>query len=225
MPGQPHGHPHGQPPGQPPGQWQPGGYGQYPPPPPTPPAPPARKKRAGLIVLLVLLLIGGGLAGFFLLRKDDTPAASEDKSAPGPAGESAPASPDPGICIEFTSETLTNAEIAEVSCDAPEAAYKVAKRLDNADDSCPSDDYDAYQETGIGNGYKLCLMLNGTEGACLDNVDSTSLPTERADCATARFKVIKAVDGEAAESACPTGETIVPVTYPEPPTTVCVEAI
>jgi hypothetical protein len=178
-------------------------------------------------VLLVLLLIGGGVAGFFLLRKDDPPAASRDQPAPGSAGESAPASPspDPGICVEFTSPTLSDAEIAEVSCDAPEAAYKVGKRLDKAGDSCPSDDYDTYTESGIGNGYTLCLMLNGQEGACLDNVDSTSLPTKRADCATARFKVIKAVDGEAAESACPTGETIVPVTYPEPPTTVCVEAL
>jgi hypothetical protein len=181
-------------------------------------------------VVVALLLVGGGVVGFYVLRNDDTPAASKDQSSesePVSAGESAPASssPDPGICVEFTSPTLTDAEVSELPCDSPEAAYKVAKRLDKADDSCPNDNYDTYSETGAGNDYALCLMLNGQEGACLDNVDSTSLPTKRADCATARFKVIKAVDGQADESACPTGETVVPVTYPEPPTTVCVEAI
>jgi hypothetical protein len=213
-----------------PGQWQPAGYGQYAPPPP----PQQRKKKTGLVLVIVviaLLLIGGGVAGIYLLRKDDPPAAAKtnqpSETVPVSTGDSAPASPspDPGVCVKFTSPTLSNAEIAELGCDAPEAAYKVAKRLDKATDSCPSDDYDIYTETGIGDGFALCLMINGTEGACLDDMDSVSLPTKRADCATAAFKVIKAVDGEVNESACPSEETVVTVTYPEPPTTVCVEAI
>jgi len=215
-----------------PGQWQPGGYGQYAPPPPPPSPPP--KKKTGLVVVIVviaLLLIGGGAVSIFLLRKDDTTAAPKtnqpSETVPASTGESVPASPspDPGVCIKFISPTLTNAEIAELGCDAPEAAYKVAKRLDKATDSCPSNDYDIYTETGVGDGFALCLMINGQEGACLDDVDSVSLPTKRADCATAAFKVIKSVDGEVNESACPTKETVVPLTYPEPPTTVCVEAI
>jgi hypothetical protein len=212
-----------------PGQWQPAGYGQYAPPPPPPP-----KKKTGLvpvIVVIALLLIGGGAVGIYLLSKDDAPAASKtnqpSETVPASTEESVPASPspDPGVCLKFTSPTLTDPEIAELGCDAPEAAYKVAKRLDKATDSCPSDDYDMYTETGIGDGFALCLMINGKEGACLDDLDSTTLPTKRADCGTAAFKVIKAVDGEVNESACPTGETIVSLTYPEPPTTVCVEAI
>jgi hypothetical protein len=205
----------------PPGQWQPGGYGQYAPPPPAPPP----KKKTGLVLVIVviaLLLIGGGVAGIYLLRKDDTSAASKTTQS----SESVPASPapDPGVCIKFTSPTLTNPEVAELGCDDPEAAYKVAKRLDKASGSCPSDDYDSYRETGVGEGYKLCLMINGQEGACFDDLDSTSLPTKRADCATAGFKVIKAVDGEADESACPTDDTVASLTYPEPPNTVCVKA-
>ncbi len=184
-----------------------------------------------MIVVIALLLIGGGATSIYLLRKDDTPAAANtnqpSETEPASTGQSAPASPapDPGVCVKFISQTLSNAEIAELGCDAPEAAYKVAKRLDKATDSCPSDDYDIYTETGIGDGFALCLMINGKEGACLEDLDSVSLPTKRVDCATAAFKVIKAVDGEVNESACSTEETVVALTYPEPPTTVCVEAI
>ena len=211
-----------------PGQWQPAGYGQYAPPPPPP------KKKTGLVLVILviaLLLIGGGAVSIYLLSKDDAPAASKanqpSETGPASTGRSVPGSPspDPGVCIKFISPTLTDAEIAELGCDAPEAAYKVAKRLEKATDSCPSDDYDIYTETGVGEGFALCLMINGQVGACLVNVDSISVPTKRADCETAAFKVIKAVDGEVNESACPTEETVVPLTYPEPPTTVCVEAI
>ncbi len=184
--------------------------------------------------MITLLVLAGAGIGIYLLTKDrgSAPAAADESTtstAPETAettGSTEPAAaPEPGVCVEDRSRSANDAEIRSVPCDAPEAVYKVATTLPEVDADCPGSDYTLYYEEGAG-GFTMCLMLNAKEGDCFINLDDINANVTRGDCAQGEFKVIKVVEGEASESACPVEDTVVPQVYPEPPpSTVCLEAL
>jgi hypothetical protein len=223
--------PYGQQPGTPPGGQQfgqqgpgtpPGGQpippGQQPPPPPYgqqpvqpgeyPPAPPGTpvkkasgKKRLIIAGIVVLVLVVGGIAVAFFTRNSANNAEAGD-------------------CIKVNSASTTSADVEKIDCNDKIAVFKVAKRLGNDSDSCPTPDYEKYTQTGgSGSDFALCLMLNAKEGECFANYDTPD-KRARADCgAGAEVKVVKVVTGQADEGAC--DQTSVALVYPEPATTFC----
>jgi len=213
--------PYGQPPPPPYGQQpygqQPPPYGQsgpqdyppgqqdYPTPPPPPPAPgqPVKKsnRKTLLIVGIVVVLLVGG---FFVFK-------ALDKKSPEKAAA--------GDCIKVNSATDKSADVEKIDCNDRIAVFKVAKKLGNDTDQCPSPDYEKYTQSGGGGGdFALCLMLNGKEGDCFADYDD---PAKRArvDCAKAQVKVVKVISGKADEASC--DQQSVPLVYPEPATTFC----
>jgi hypothetical protein len=209
------------PPEQWPGQWQPGGYGPYQPPPPPPAPPPRRTGRLVAILVVALLVLAGAGVGVYLLVKDDKPASPSSSGGGGSGG----GGPQVDDCVKDKSRSANDAELQPIDCASPEAIYRVAKRLDSATAKCPDGDYDVYTETGIGDGLAWCLMLNAKQGDCFVHMTEVNTPTARADCGSAEFKTTKVLNGEAKESACPSEDTVVALVYPEPPTTICLEAI
>lgn len=188
----------GQPPPPPYGQ-QPVQHGDYP---PAPPGTPVKKsgKRKWVIALVVLaVLVAGGFAVRYFTRNSASQAEAGD-------------------CIKVNSASATNADVEKIDCNDKIAVFKVAKRLGNDTDSCPTPDYEKYTQTGSGSDFALCLMLNAKEGECFANYDSPD-KRSRADCASAEVKVVKVVNGKADETACDK-ETIA-IVYPEPATTYC----
>jgi len=204
--------------------WQPQPWQQ----PPVPPPPRRNTGRAVAIVVIALLVLAGAGIGTYVLTKDRGPApaaAAESTTSTAPEETEPSAAPEPGVCVEDRSRSADDAEIRSVPCDAPEAVYKVAKTLPEADADCPGSDYTLYYEEGAG-GFTMCLMLNAVEGDCFVNLEDIDANVTRVDCAQGEFKVIKVVEGEAAESACPVDDAVVPQVYPEPPpSTVCLEAL
>jgi hypothetical protein len=185
-----------------------------------------RRRNTGLIVTIVvigLLVLGGGAVAVFLLTKDKSAAtATSSTSVTGATSGRTKA----GVCVKVSSLADENVDVTHLDCGSPEAAYKVAVTLDNSDAECPGEDYDRVIETGVGDGSALCLMLNAKEGDCFQNLISFSKGAERVDCgsSSAEFKVVKVVDGQANASVCPTGDTVLPTVYPEPPNTICLDA-
>ncbi|MFL6143169.1 MAG: hypothetical protein ACJ72N_15045 [Labedaea sp.] len=217
--------PHGQQPhpGQPqfdappPGQQQfdapPPPYGQQPAQPAQPegvyppvPAgvPPTKKRGKGrvLIVAVVLVVVAAGIIVTLIVNRNN------------------PSKANAGDCIKVKSASSTNADVEKIDCNDKAAVFKVAKKLGNDTDTCPTPDYEKYEQSGgSGNAdFALCLMLNAKEGDCFAEYDS---PDKRArvDCGSAEVKVTKVVDGKADESAC--DQQSIPIAYPEPATTFC----
>jgi hypothetical protein len=122
-----------------------------------------------------------------------------------------------GDCIKVNSATAKSADVEKIDCNDRVAVFKVAKKLGNDTDQCPTQDYEKYTQTGRGSDFALCLMLNAKEGDCFANIED---PAKRArvDCANGEFKVSKVVN-KADEAAC--GSDGQPLVYPEPATTFC----
>jgi hypothetical protein len=176
--------------------------GQQPEYPPAPPGQPVRKsskKKIWLIVgiVVVALVVGGVLVS--LLNKNSASKAEA------------------GDCIKVNSATNTSADVEKIDCNDKVAVFKVAKKLGNDTDQCPTPDYEKYTQRGGGSNFALCLMLNAKEGDCFANIED---PAKRArvDCANGEFKVSKVVN-KADEAAC--GGEGQPIVYPEPATTFC----
>jgi hypothetical protein len=184
-------------------------YGAQPPfgPPggqPMPLGPPAKKGGGKVKLVLTLLVVAGLVVGGYFLNK------------------SAPASANPGDCINIISASIVDPKIEKVECGSQSASYKVAKNLDNASDKCPVGDYGSYSETGRrGGGFTLCLMLNAAEGECFKTEGNfVSGKTSKVTCdASADFKISKVVTGSIDKAAC--GSDGNELVYSEPATTLC----
>jgi hypothetical protein len=123
-----------------------------------------------------------------------------------------------GDCIKVIS--AGDAEAGQVECSAPEAIYKVARKLDSAVGRCPEGDYTEWTGGKRTDTVKLCLMLNAKEGDCFKTTTSGGNETdERVACSSADFKVVKVVTGSADKTACATGNLA--ATYSQPATTLC----
>jgi len=201
VPGRP---PYGPPPGQPgvfslpPGQ----PYG-------PPPGRPAGRSKKWVVVPIVgaVLVIGLVVAG--LIARTSSP----DTAAVGD-------------CLNVK-EFTEGSEPAKVACTDPSANVKVAVKLDSSDAQCPDNSYDEYSVSGSG-AYKLCLIPNDKDGDCLANFGSdTTKGYQRVDCAdpTAEVKVVKIVAGVADQSACDGTDATLYVTYPQPKSTYCYQAL
>ena len=213
----------GQPPQQPtPQGWAPPqqpGFGQQPPygPPgvqpafgqpafgqPLPPMPPAKKGGGKVKLVITLVVVVGVLVGGYFLNK------------------SAPASANPGDCINIVSASIVDPKIEKVDCGSTDAAYKVALNLDSASDKCPEGDYGSYSESGRrSSGFTLCLMLNAAEGDCFKTEGNfVSGKTTKVTCgADASYKVSKIVTGSVDKAAC--GSDGNELVYSQPATTIC----
>lgn len=202
--GQPSTPPHGQQsPSSPPyGQPQQPPPSDYPPAPPSAgPAKPSGKKRliSGLIALVV---VAGGIGAYFIFGRDSASSAEA------------------GDCIKVNSASATSADVEKIDCNDQIAVFKVAKKLDNDTDQCPTNDYEKYtQSGGRGSDFALCLMLNAKEGECLADFDTPDKRARVACGANAQVKVAKLVNGSADDGACEPDS--VPLVYPEPATTFC----
>lgn len=202
----------------PPGQQPPPPGGQFQPPPPPPfgqqpvqpgdypPAPigaPVKKSKTKLFVILgvVLAVVIGGIAWAVI------------------SGKKSPSNAEAGDCIKVNSASSTSADVEKIDCNDRGAVFKVAKRLGNDTDECPTADYPKYyQQGGSGSDFALCLMFNAKEGDCFNDANATD-KVAKVDCTGAPVKVTKVANGQADEKLC--GEKETPLTYPEPPTTIC----
>ena len=213
--------PYGQPvggPGTPPGAMPSGGMPPQTPPggtPATPSYPPTPKKSKTRlwVTLAVLVVVIGGLV-FYAIQK----------------GKVAPSSAAPGDCIKVNSQSADDADVEKIDCTSQDAVYKVGVKLDSATADCPTDSYITYTQTGKGDDFALCLMLNTKEGECFADL-TTQDPNKRTtkvECtaANAEGKVTKVVNGKAEEKACP-ADTGLPLVYPQPAPglTVCVDPV
>lgn len=183
---------------------------EYPPPPQDyPPAPAAQPpKKRGLPTWLVIAVAAVVVlvAAFFVIRALNKSSAEKAE---------------PGDCIKVKSANQDRAEIERIDCGDPGAVLKVAKKLGNDTDQCPTPDYEKYyQSGGASSDFALCLMLNAKEGECFTNTSDLS-KLARADCAGAEIKIAKVVD-KADETAC--DQSSRPLVFPEPPTTFCLAA-
>ena len=187
--------PYGQPVATPPGQ-APGFTGQTPSYPPTP-----KKSKKRAIVILVVALVAVGVIAIMAYVN----------------GKTAPASAGAGDCIKVNSASASDADVEKIDCTSQDAVYKVGKKLDSTSADCPSDSYDKYTQSGGGDDFALCLMLNAKQGDCFSNVTAASDATARVACtsADAEGKVTKVVPGKASDSACPQ-DTGLALVYPEP---------
>jgi hypothetical protein len=179
----------------------------------TPPAhdqdtdPSARTMK--IIVFGVLIAIFGGVAAFIVVKVLNPPAP--EYSA--------------GDCIQVVEGGRFDAEVEKVDCGEQAALYEVGVYLDDTDGPCPADSYSEYQQTGgKQQEYKLCLMLNATEGDCL-SVPMISAGEEKkvaCDSDEANVKITRVVDGTADENACGAEAAEDARVYPQPKRTVCI---
>lgn len=133
---------------------------------------------------------------------------------------SSPAGMSVGDCAKVTG-TTSDPNATKTDCSDSAANYKVAKKLSDTSDSCPSDSYDTYTETGShSSDTKLCLMLNAKEGDCFSHFTDQNAMTLKVSCSdsSAEIKITKVINGSANESACPNSSGI---SYPDPATTLC----
>ncbi|MCE6994171.1 hypothetical protein LZG04_04995 [Saccharothrix sp. S26] len=170
------------------------------------PAPAAETGRTGgggrkvLIGVLVVLLIGLVAYGVRYLTSD---AANAEV----------------GDCVSVSAESDNRADVDTLDCSADRASYKVGKVLDQADATCPEDGLytEIVPTSGVGDGYKLCLLPNMAEGSCYKPDDGSGFV--KTDCVGPEtIKVIKVMQGVADLEACPDGAGMA---YPEPPVTYC----
>lgn len=123
-----------------------------------------------------------------------------------------------GDCVKVIS--TSDAEAGTVECSAPEAIYKVAKKLGSAASRCPEGDYTEWTGGKRTDTVKLCLMLNAKEGDCFTTTTSGGNESDdRVACSSADFKVVKVVPGKADKAACAEGDLA--ATYSQPATTLC----
>ncbi len=153
----------------------------------------------------------------------------------GCAAEDALSRAAPGDCVaaeEQGGKLGSPQEARIVSCTAPDAAYKVAMRLDG-NEHCGDNTYGYVRNSpSRGDGWRLCLMLNAKVGDCFHQEIGfpTGTVTKVACGPSASYRVVAVVPGRADKDACAQGaarpaDPTQPVAfaYPEPPHTVCVE--
>ncbi|WP_436493469.1 LppU/SCO3897 family protein [Actinokineospora sp. HUAS TT18] len=164
-------------------------------------APGGNGKTAKVAVGLVLL-VAVGLSVFFSVKRS-------------------PAAADAGDCVSFTVVERGTA-VNAVDCADPAAVFKVAKRLDSIQDDCGSaSDYAEYEWSAGGDGYSLCLMVNGRVGDCFAALDLIDI-ARRVPCDQADFEVLQVLDGATDMSLCPPfGGVVDGFLYTEPPTVIC----
>jgi hypothetical protein len=196
------------PPQQPPG----GGSEPWPARPLQPLQPP--KRKAPFVVAGIAIAVVLGVLAFVVVNNDHRSPVEWAKAQPSQAGD----------CIKVISASTTAARVEKVDCTSPEAVFKVGTKLDGTHEQCPSDSYDTYTQSGRGDEFTLCLMLNAAEGDCFSHVTSGTTAKVACTAAEAEVRTDKVVNGEAAESACPadTGLTLV---YPEPGETLCLNEV
>jgi hypothetical protein len=174
--------------------------GNYPQDPAGQPVKKGGRRRLTVIAIALVVIAAGAFAAVYFTRND-----------PGKANA--------GDCIKVNSANEQKADVEKIDCNSQEAVFKVAKKLSNDTDKCPTEGYEKYTQSGGSSGdFALCLMLNGKEGDCFANFE-TSSKLSRVDCGNADVKVAKVVAGKADDSAC--DQDGVPLTYPEPATTFC----
>lgn len=165
-------------------------------------------KTMGIIVFGVLIAIFGGVAAFIVVKVLNPPAPAYFA----------------GDCVQVVEGGRFDAEVTKVDCAEQDALYEVGLYLDDPDESCPSDAYSEYQQTGgQRQEYKLCLMLNAGEGDCL-SVPVIAAGQERKVACTsddANVKITKVVEGTADENACGADAEENARVYPQPKRTVC----
>ena len=128
-----------------------------------------------------------------------------------------------GECVVLGNADANRAEVASTGCGAENAKFKVGKVLTDPGGSCPAGD-DEYIQVVAGGG-KLCLLPNLVEGSCYrpaDNDDSWG----RSGCTGEEtVKVVKVIAAAGDDVACPDGDDLVSIVYPEPPTTYCLSPV
>ncbi|WP_367132916.1 hypothetical protein [Saccharothrix sp. HUAS TT1] len=161
--------------------------------------------RKILIGVLVVLLIAVVVYGVYRLTSGSAKAEAGD-------------------CVSVSAETDDRADVETLDCSDAKAVYQVGKVLDATDATCPEEGlYTEFPpvgsiDDGDGDGYKLCLLPNLSEGACYKPDDGTT-EFVKTDCVGPEtFKVTKVVQGSTDLEACPDGAGMA---YPEPAVTFC----
>ena len=120
-----------------------------------------------------------------------------------------------GDCVKVVSAADAKTEL--VDCGAPEAVYRVAKRLGSSSGMCPTGEYSELTSGSV----KLCLMLNLKEGDCLSTSSAGRNQThQRVPCdPAAEYRVLKVITGSMDSTLCAPGNVV--ASYSEPPATIC----
>ncbi|MFC6093220.1 LppU/SCO3897 family protein [Saccharothrix lopnurensis] len=137
-------------------------------------------------------------------------------------GLTGPGGADAGDCLKINSASVTDSDVEQIDCASPEAAFKVAVRLDSGTGACPTGDYTEFYTSGgrRGDGYKLCLVLNASEGDCFKQEGTiVAAKTTKVTCGTPDAFKVERVIGSSDENACASGDTA--VVYSLPPSTIC----
>lgn len=113
-----------------------------------------------------------------------------------------------------------------VDCDAPNATYVIASRLDGPErGSCPTPSYDSYAQEGDDGDFTLCLIMNGEQGDCFTGYGRPNAMKAKAPCAEADAIVTRTFDGRADRDACPPdNQWRLAYPVPAPGRTVCIAA-
>ncbi|WP_306749534.1 LppU/SCO3897 family protein [Saccharothrix yanglingensis] len=128
-----------------------------------------------------------------------------------------------GDCVK-TGGGQFHATVEKVDCGDRGAVHEVGLYLDDPDADCPAESYSSYEQTGgKEDEFKLCLVLNASEGDCF-SIPTISLGEEKkVDCGSdeANRRVTEVVDGTADKAACASDSVENARVYPAPERTVC----
>ncbi len=188
--------------GQPVGQVPPPGQGQW----PQAAVQPKRKRGfpRWLISLIAIVVVGVGVYAFNYFTSDVAQAKAGD--------------------CAHVSGTESKPDYKKVDCGSAEVTHTVGKALSSTSSTCGGD-YDEFTLTGRNApSTKLCLVPKLSEGACYD-MASTDMSYPKTDCGKGGSKVVKVTKVDSAkadEKLC--GDDGLAMTFPEPPTTICLGA-
>jgi hypothetical protein len=161
-----------------------------------------------IIVFGVLIAVFGGIAAFVIVKVLNPP----------------PPAYSVGDCVQVVEGGRFDAEVEKVDCAERGALHEVGQYLDDPDQSCLSDSYSEYRQTGgRQQQYKLCLMLNAAEGECLSIPVMSAGKEEKVACTSesADVRVVRVVEGTADENVCGAEGASDARVYPQPARTVC----
>lgn len=165
-------------------------------------------RGAKIIGLGVLVAVFGAVAIFIVVKVLNPPAPAFNV----------------GDCVEVVSGGQFAARIEKVDCGSDAALYEVGVYLDDPDADCPGDDYARYQQTGgKQQEYKLCMVLNVTDGDCLEVPMISAGQEKKVACTSdeADVQVTDVIEGTADRSACPAEFAENARVYQDPKRTVC----
>ncbi|WP_194834251.1 hypothetical protein [Nocardia sp. XZ_19_369] len=166
--------------------------------PPTPPGQkPGRAVRIGIVAALVVGVAVCLVIGFWV----SMPSAPADDTIAA------------GDCAKVWG-TTSDADLEKADCVDPQANYRVAVRVDNGTEACPSGDYAYYKRAGL-DGYRLCLTLNAAEGECFEDLPGSI--SRKTTCDLGKYRVGKVVRGTTDRMTCGTDTTAEwALVYPTP---------